>query len=450
MAKAEKIVDRTGQTVPAVDLVAKEKLVTARVSLLLKAPFFGNLATRLKLVNADAWCQTAATDGRSFYYNSVFINTLKLQEVAFLFGHEVLHCVYDHMARRGSRHPKIFNYANDYCVNADLVTHKIGELITTVPVLYDRKYDGMASEEIYDLLLQEAKKRASSSGSKGKKGAGGGSGKGKGEPDDGEGEGGGSLDDMLDDLLDKMLDEHIDGDSGKNGKDSKDGKGGAGPDKLTDAERQQIKDEFKEAIINAAASSGAGNLPGGVQRLLKELTESKMDWRDLLRMQLESTIKSDFSWMRNSRRSWHMDAVMPGMLNDEMIDIAVAIDTSGSIPDSMLRDFLSEIKGIMETFPAYKLHVFAFDTAVHNPKQYDSDNLESIEDYQIGGRGGTMFECMFDYMKDADIAPKRLVVFTDGYPCATWGDENFCDTVWIIHGNDTIVPPWGQHAYYEE
>ena len=125
--------DYIGPTDPKLDAIVREKLITARVGLLLRASFFGNLATRLKLVNADEWCPTAATDGRNFYYNSRFVNDLKPKEVEFLFGHEVLHCVYDHMGRRGDRDAQLWNIADDYCVNADLKKHRVGEFITTVP-----------------------------------------------------------------------------------------------------------------------------------------------------------------------------------------------------------------------------------------------------------------------------------------------------------------------------
>ena len=87
------------ETDPREDFEAREKLTTARVSLLIKQPFFGNMATRLPLVNADDWLPTAATDGRYFYYNSKFINMLKKKEIEFLFGHEVLHNVYEHLGR---------------------------------------------------------------------------------------------------------------------------------------------------------------------------------------------------------------------------------------------------------------------------------------------------------------------------------------------------------------
>ena len=146
------------KTDPKVDSAAREKLITARIGLLLKAPFFGNMATRLTLVNADDWCNTAATDGRKFYYNSQFVNKMPLKQVEFLFGHEVLHAVYDHMGRRGDRDPKIWNIADDFCVNSDLIDQKIGDRITVCGMLYDAKYRGMSAEEVYDILYENAEK----------------------------------------------------------------------------------------------------------------------------------------------------------------------------------------------------------------------------------------------------------------------------------------------------
>jgi predicted metal-dependent peptidase len=140
----------------ATDNAVREKLITARIALLLKAPFFGNLATRLKLVNADEWLPTAATDGRNFYYNSEFVNKLPQKQIEFLVGHEVLHVVYDHMGRAGDRDKRLFNCAADYCVNSDLKQQRIGDFI---PIgLYNKKYDGWSSEEVYDDLYENADK----------------------------------------------------------------------------------------------------------------------------------------------------------------------------------------------------------------------------------------------------------------------------------------------------
>jgi hypothetical protein len=321
------------------------------------------------------------------------------------------------MGRRGDRHPQLWNIADDYCVNADLIKHRVGEKITTVPCLYDSKYDGLCAEEVYDILYENAEKI------------------------------------NINDLLDKMLDQHLDGEGDGEGgdKDSDQKSKGGGRPKLTPAEKDAIRDEIKEAVLSAAAASdGAGNLPLGVKRLIQDMTAPKMNWRELLRMQLESTIKSDFTWMRASRRGWHMDAVMPGMRLDPMIDVAIGLDASGSISEKMLKDFLGETGGIMEQFPAFRIHVMTFDTEVYNAQQFDSENLDDINSYEIKGGGGTDFDCVFNYLKENEIEPKRLVIFTDGYPCGSWGDEQYCDTVFIIHGSTNIVPPWGQYAYYEE
>jgi predicted metal-dependent peptidase len=409
---AKKFADLIGPTDPKLDRAVREKLVTARVGMLLRASFFGNLATRLKLVNADQWCATAATDGRNFYYNTRFIEMLKPREIEFLFGHEVLHCVYDHFGRRGDRDPRLWNVANDFCVNADLKKHRVGEFITSVPCLYDHKYEGMSSEEVYDDLYENAEKI------------------------------------NIDDLIDRMLDEHMDGDN--EGAGSGQDQDGKGRPRMSEEERARVRDEIKEAMLSAAQTCDASNLPGGVKRLIQQLTEPKMNWRELLRMQLESTIKSDYTWLRTSRKGWHVDAVMPGMKTTDAIDIAVAIDMSGSISDAQGRDFLGEIRGIMEAFDSYRIHVFCFDTKTYNPQQYDSDNLETIEDYDLQGGGGTDFECIFGYLKEADIEPRKLVVFTDGYPFGSWGDENYCDTVWIIHGDRNPSPPFGTWALYRD
>jgi len=400
---------------PKVDFDAREKLIGARVALLLKQAFFGNLATRLKLVNADEWCPTLATDGRHFYYNSRFVMTLDQKELEFGFGHEVLHCVYDHMGRRQDRHPKIWNLANDYCVNNDLVDHNIGRKITTIEILYDRKYKGMSSEEVYEKLMENVE----------------------------------FID--IDDLVSKMLDEHLEPSDGA-GSDDGDGDGeGKGRPTISKEMAQEIRDEFKEAVINAANNeSNAGNLPGNVKKMLKDLTEPQMDWRELLNMSLTSAIKDDYTFMRPSRRSWHLDAILPGMNPGESIDIAVAIDTSGSISQTMLRDFLSEVKGAMESFTAYKIHLYCFDTQVHNPQQFNSDDITDIEEYELGGFGGTDFVPIFQHLKDNEIEPDRLVVFTDGYPWNSWGDENYCDTLWVIHGSTSIEAPFGTTTYYQD
>ncbi len=95
-----------------------------------------------------------------------------------------------------------------------------------------------------------------------------------------------------------------------------------------------------------------------------------------------------------------------------------------------------------------KIKLWCFDTNVYNYAVFDESNVEEIDEYEPTGGGGTDFMCNWRYMKDNDIQPDRFIMFTDGYPGGQWGDEQYCDTVYIIHGNDTIQPPFGTWAYY--
>jgi predicted metal-dependent peptidase len=399
-------------TNPKTDAAVREKLITARIGLLLKAPFFGNLATRMTLVNADDWCPTAATDGRKFYYNSEFVNKMPLKQVEFLVGHEVLHAVYDHMGRTGDRDRKIMNIAADYCVNADLIDQRIGEKITVCGMLYDPKYKGWSMEEVYDDLMKNANKIDISK------------------------------------LAQMVLDEHLDGEGEGEGE----GKDGKGRPKLSDAERKAIKDEIKEAVLQAAQASGAGNLPGGVRRMIKDLTEPMIGWKELLEQQIQSTIKNDFTFARPSRKGWHMDAIMPGMKPGETIDIFIGIDTSGSIGPEDLKIFFSEIKGIMDSYTEYKIHIVGWDTEIGGVGEFTSDNMADITEFDPLGGGGTDPMCVWQYLRENNIEPKKLIMFTD-YCFFSWEPstvENYCDTVWIIKGNPSAEPEFGVWAHYEE
>jgi predicted metal-dependent peptidase len=396
-----------------------DKLTTARVGLLLKAPFFGNMATRMQLIQADEWCPTAATNGRNFYYNTKFVQKLSVKKLEFLFGHEICHCVFDHFGRVGSRDRQLSNIAQDYAVNQILVDERIGEKITEVKICYDAKYRGMAWEEIYDELYEKAEKI--------------------------------SMPDLLKQLGD-LLDEHINEDGsgpGKEGKDGdKDGKGGMPG--MTKEEAQQIRDEIKEAMIQSAAAAGAGKTPAGIQRLIKDMTEPKISWRDLVRQEIQSIIRNDYTFSRPSRKGQMSGAILPGMKEATTIDVGICIDMSGSIGEEDATVFLSEVKGIMDQYEDFKINLWCFDTAIYNHKEISQDNSHDLEEYEPQGGGGTDFEVNWDFMKDNGIAPKKFIMFTDGYPCGSWGDEDYCDTIFIVKGNTEAEAPFGQTVIYEK
>jgi len=393
-----------------------DKIIVARVGLLLRHPFFGNMATRLGIQECDEWCPTAATDGRNLYYNTKFFSKLSSREIEFVIAHEILHCVFDHIGRTEQRDRQIYNVACDYIVNNTLVRDNIGEKPKDIPIFQDFKYEGWSSEKVYDEIYKK-------------------------------------YDEKQLQKLGQLLDEHLDwGDDNGQGpsKDDKD-KGKQKKPAFSKEELRKIRDEIKDSILQSAQAAGVGNLPKEVERIVQSMTNPKMNWREILQTQIQSTIKSDYSFIRPSRKGWHSGVVLPGSQFEQTIDIAVAIDASGSISEKQLTVFLSEIKSIMDQYKDYKIKVWTFDTEVYNEQDY-GPNDGDISQYSITGGGGTDFMCNWEYMKANDIVPKRLIMFTDGYTYDSWGDPNYCDTVFVIHDNhnDRIEAPFGITTKYED
>lgn len=417
--------DITPEELKAMRVDVLDRIIVARVGLLLRHPFFGNMATRLQIKSADDWLGTAAVDGRNLYFNTQFFNAMNNKEVEFVIAHEILHCVFDHLGRRDDRIPRIYNIAADYIVNNLLVRDRIGEKPKLVDCYQDFKYDSWSSEEVYDDILEEAKKN------------------------------GEEFLKQLGELLDEHIDWEGEGDEGQ-GKD-KEGSGADGKESksrptYSKDELKKIKDEIKENMISAAQTSGAGNVPGEIARMIKELTEPKMNWREMLRQQIQSTVRNDYTFSRPSRKGQMTGAILPGMNFDETIDICIALDMSGSIGDDQARDFLSEIKGIMDEYKDYNIKLWCFDTKVYNEQDFSADGGDDLMDYEIIGGGGTEFMVNWDYMKYNDIQPKKFIMFTDGYAWDSWGDESYCDTIFIIHSHrdKNLQAPFGLTAHYEE
>jgi predicted metal-dependent peptidase len=393
---------------------ARDKLVKSRVAMLLKYPFWGPLAARLKLEEVE-WCKTIATDGRKFYYNADFVSKLSDGEMIFGFGHELGHIIFDHMTRRGDREPQVWNMAGDYVINNMLIRESVGTAITTIPILADRKYEGKTADEVYDDLMANAT------------------------------------------VIKMTLDDHLDMEGEGDGDDEEgDGQGGDKVGKkgkpkfkkLSEEERKALRDEWREAVIQASKNAGAGNVPLDIQRLVKDITAPVMDLKDLLRIQFSGSVKSDYTWMRPNRKAWHTGAVLPGQLPGEELDIVVALDASGSIDEGMLSDFLGMVQGALDQFTSYKVRIITFDTDVYNEDTFTGDDGRSMGEYDIQGGGGTSFECVWQWMKDNDVQPHQLVMFTDGYPFGSWGDPDYCDTLFVVHGSKDITAPFGITANY--
>lgn len=439
-----------------------DRMMVARTALVLRFPFFGILACKLIPVEQNTWCQTLAVDGRHLYYNVKFImgvtdpeerkqkeelilkklpDTTPEQMKQYLDGltdknllaaicHEILHCAYNHFLRRGSRDPQLFNKAADYAINQMLVRDNIGEIQSSW--LFDPKYDGMNAEEIYNLLQEEQQQNGGQSSG--------------GDTFDQHG----GADDSQSGQKRGKAGDIISGNSGGGGDEDGDEEDGPGTSK---EDMEKYMDDFQSTMMNA---SGAGSTPAEIERMVNKLRNPRIDWRSKLHRTLRSCIKNDLTFMNPNRRSWSMmgmygssygSPIFPGLKPDEEIDICVAIDTSGSIGEQMLRDFLSEVYGITKQFTQFKIRLLCFDTSVHNPQDYDPSNVQKLLEYDIRGGGGTIFEAVWEHMKEENYKPAQLVMFTDGMPCNTWGDPDYCKTLFVVHTYD-VDAPFGETVHY--
>ena len=481
----------------------EDKIVKARIDFIYNdCVFLGNLALRLKLVDATDWCPTAATDFKHLYYNRELIDRCTLAETKFIIAHEVMHCVYDHFNRRNGRDPRLYNCAGDYVINLELKDLGVGEFPSNstlmdpkwieklkeenpqgykrfkkefagkedeIGILVDEKYRGKSSEEVYDMLREEMKQQQSCQTC-------GGSGEvsnDDGDQQDGDNDSGDQQDgdqnghshggtEPCPDCNGSGTqggyggpmghDMHMDPEVGSGNEDED---GSQGPIPMTQEEYDRLSDDMKKAIMDAAkvaesARGGAGNIPGGVKRLIEEWTDSTVNWRDYLNNVIQSTLKSDYTWQRQSRKSMAGGYYLPAMDNDDMVSVDMAIDTSGSMTEEMLKDILGEVKGIMEQFADFRMRVWCFDTRTYKIWEFGPDTIDDIYEFQLEGGGGTMFECNWEMMREEEIVPDQLIVCTDGYPCGTWGEEDYCETVFLVHGHKDIVAPFGITVHHEK
>lgn len=398
----------------------EHRIKQAKIKLLFTQTFFGTLIMHLQLVDVtdQGWCPTAAVDGRRIYYNRDFFDKMTVEEIQFVLCHEILHVAFDHFGRRSHRDPMWWNMANDYVINGLLVTDRIGKMPEmTVPDtdgagetsqrvgLYDEKYVDWTSEAVYDDLEKRKVKKV------------------------------------------MTLDVHLD--AGKDALGNKKSNNGI-PIEISEADLKTLREEMKAKVLQAAQAA-AGKLPAGLKRLINDLVEPKINWRDLLRDSIQSCLTDDFTFAKPNRRHMNSGIFLPTLRKDETIDVQIAIDMSGSISDEMGRDFLSEVHGIMQMYHDFKIGIVCFDTQTYNYKEFTKDNQDDLLKYELDGGGGTDFMAFWNFWEENEIEPKLALVFTDGFPGGTWGPENYADTLWIItEGAKTRVEaPFGRFAYYD-
>jgi predicted metal-dependent peptidase len=410
------------ETLSSAELEAvKNRLTKARTQLILDKPFLGNLVLRLPLVAADSWCKTSATDAKSFYYNPEFIDSLNNHQIKFILIHEALHCALTHFARRGNRTKHKWDLACDFAINPLLVKEGFHPPID-VPIF--RQYEGMIAEEIYpmidDNLDQEPMDQHLYDDQ---------------ADDDSKSSDGG----MREDDLQKELEQQ----STLESKSNDGNKGGMSqlaqqPPALQPDEVDQLATQWQKNLASSAQlAQQAGKLDGEFAKLIDFFLQPQVSWQSLLAQYVSTFARDDFSYSRPSRRAG--EAIMPS-LRSHQLDITVAIDTSGSISQEEINEFVSEVDAIKANLRA-SITLLACDDKLseHSPWRY-----EAWEELQfpasLGGGKGTNFNPVFDHINTQDTPSDVLIYFTDAKGKFPEFEPDY-PVLWLIKGKERV--PWG-------
>jgi len=419
------------------------KLAAARTRLILDKPFLGALVLRLPMKQAQAdWCKTTATDAKTFYYNHDYIDALSLEQTQYVLAHEALHCALSHFSRRQHRLKHRWDLACDLAVNPLLM----GDGMTPPPdTLYNSDYEGMTAEEIYpsidDLddretpdhhIYDENETDDNDDSDKGDKGGFGGN-----KPKDEnekpkEEKGGGGEQSRTDQQNQSQGNEaEIDPNTG----------GSPQPPPLTESEKSDLSVQWQQRLAGAAQQAmQAGKMGGAMARLVDHLLQPQLPWRMLLARYMTAVARDDYSFQRPSRREG--SAILPS-LRSSQVDLCVVVDTSGSISDHEVSEFVSEIDAIKGQMRA-RINLIACDDHVseHAPWLFEPWDTFAVPENMSGG-GATDFRPAFTFADEQGKAPDLLIYFTDAEGLFPEYQPAF-PVIWLVKGKAKV--PWGQRV----
>lgn len=398
----------------------RDVLSKAKAQLVLREPFYATILMGLKAVVTDE-VSTLATDGTRLLVNEAFFKGLKLSQQITVLKHEALHVALLHPWRRQTRHPMGWNVACDYVVNAKLVEEKSEELPDW---LYDPRYKNMSSEQVYNRLPVHKQPSpvsftAQAEGSPSSGGAGGD------QPDNNPPEG---MQPSPSDAVDKLAKRC----KALPASDVLDAQDDAG------AGEQRARQLVARAV---AAAKQRGLMPAHLEAELGEVLNPRVPWQDVLRRFLTEMRPCDYSWARPARRMVSSDLYMPSIAGaGAMRDLAVVVDTSGSVSDDELRQFFGEFIGAVEACSPGAVRLVWCDAEVAGDERWQA--TPSAEELawcvrRLGG-GGTDMTVGLDALEDDP--PQAAVVFTDGG--TPFGEPRGFPVLWAITGSD--VSPWGE------
>ena len=363
---------------------------------------------------------TACTNGRDEIYGREFVKKLHDRELCFVIAHEAGHKMYRHLTTWKKLHDidaQLANIACDHVINLMLKELDPSESVIAMPIyregphinkpmgMCDVRFKGMNSKQVFDILKQEQDAQGNKSSS---------------------GDGDGSMDDH-------------DWDGAK---------------EMNEEEKKELERDIDQAIRQGLLShkkqTGVG--AGGLDREMQELLQPKVNWREVLRDYVKSMChsKDTSSWRRVNRRFLSTGVYMPSMIGEKVGHLVVAIDTSGSIGNEELAEFLSEVKGIAEEVSPEIVDLIYWDSEVAAHETYTETEVPNIvSSTKPRGGGGTSPSCVSEYLKEKKIEPQCIIVLTDGYVGSDWGSDWTAPVMWAIVGGGDMVSPIGKTIHIQ-
>jgi len=403
-------------------LAAEKRVELVHVSLM-RAPEFALFAGLFMVgkTTIEDGAMTAATNGRDAIYGRSFVDSLTDKELAFLVMHENMHKCYRHLTTWRALwelDKRNANYACDYVINIqlkDMDPH--GKFIvmptdkdTGKPIgLIDEKYRGMDTKQVFDILRKEQEEQKQCGG----------------EQSDG------SSDSSGEGVTGISLDDH-DWEGAQDG--------------MSKEEQEQLGRDIDQALRQGGIY--AGKVGGNMPREIGELLKPKVDWREVLRRFVRTSLKDrdSVSWRRAHKNYLWQDIIMPSIMGKRVKHLVIAMDTSGSIQGPILTEFLSEMNGIVRDTGADRVDVLYWDTEVAGHEIHKGDNKNIVHKTNPKGGGGTDPDCVVDFMLEKEFKPDALIMLTDGYMHTNkpkWAAIK-APTLWCVIGNERYEVPNGQ------
>lgn len=426
-------------------------------------PFIGSIAMAMDIVPIrDIRVPTACTDGTTIYFDIDFLSKLKNDERLFVFAHEVWHAALCHMTRKECREAELFNISADLEVNQLLTNDGFIRLKgCCYPDVFNVPKD-LSAEQYYELLLNDMKKNMpkmsaldshvyqNEENQTGKKQSNkSGNDKEENSKSDKKDKSSGSKDnnkskDKASDKNESSSDNQgngsdggLESESGYGSRSDKYGKVGFDSD-FNPKVKANIESEMRSNVSIAAQQyeRTRGELPGHLQRIVNEILKPKINWKEELQKFVTKTIDNKVNWSLPNHRYASRGIYLPSLDGDK-IKLGVIIDTSGSTIGDM-KNFLSELNGIVTSFSNYEVTVIQCDASVGSVKTYNLENPLNLldESFEITGGGGTSMTPAFEYFQEHEgeegFDVDGIVVFTDGYIDDVDPDLCKVPTMWIL------------------